>query len=480
MPKIKSSPNEYLAEFDRMPQEERQIGRIRKSLEALAEFYGFEKISTSIVENYRVFLPLLRAGVLGENLPVFGKTKVGAEIFLRPAGVLGVLRSYMSQKMNDLPHPLRFSFEGERYSLASHGHGSKIYSRPEWGIMMIGEEGPIAEAEIIQVIWKAIHESGLDLGELALRVNATGCSVCRSSFRSSLNSYFRTRSGRMCKNCRRLSKRNPTKILLCEEEKCKVLFSHAPQVLDFLCEACKKHLRGFLEFLDEVGIAYFLDPKLFKDGSWFNTLIFEAVVRPKAAAPVEGEVIASTPQFIPPPSRIPHGLAAGTEGNLQSFPRGAEPHEKAGGFILAEGGRVSHAAEIMVGRRLDVASASFFFDTWVLMLASARNLVGKEEERPKVFLTQLGELAKRKSLVLLETLRKGGVGVRESLGRDSIKSQLTVAGRVGAEIALILGQKEALDNTIIVREVSSGIQETIPQDKLIEFLKKKLKASPKN
>ena len=72
-------------------------------------------------------------------------------------------------------------------------------------------------------------------------------------------------------------------------------------------------------------------------------------------------------------------------------------------------------------------------------------------------------------------LRVGGFEVQESLGRDSIKSQLKAAERVGARVALIVGQKEALDGTVIVRELPSGIQETVPQDKLIEFLKKKVK-----
>jgi len=97
------------------------------------------------------------------------------------------------------------------------------------------------------------------------------------------------------------------------------------------------------------------------------------------------------------------------------------------------------------------------------------------QEEFKIFLVHLGELAKRKGLALLEGLRAAGVEARESLGRDSIKSQLKVAEKSGAVIALILGQKEALDNTIIVREIQSGIQETIPQEKLVEFLKKRLK-----
>jgi len=87
----------------------------------------------------------------------------------------------------------------------------------------------------------------------------------------------------------------------------------------------------------------------------------------------------------------------------------------------------------------------------------------------------LGDLAKRKSFTLLETLRAGGIIVRESLGRDSIKVQLKIVERSGCRHALIIGQKEALDGTVIVRETESGIQETIPQEKLIDFLKRKLK-----
>ena len=146
--------------------------------------------------------------------------------------------------------------------------------------------------------------------------------------------------------------------------------------------------------------------------------------------------------------------------------------------VLAEGGRMSRVGEILAGRRLDVVCGVTVLDT--LEGALHENRAQFDPEKPKVYLAQLGDLAKRKSLELLEALRAGGISAYESLGRDSVKSQLKVAEKMGAQMALILGQKEALDNTIIVREIQSGIQETIAQEKLVEFLKRKLKASPKN
>jgi len=218
-----------------------------------------------------------------------------------------------------------------------------------------------------------------------------------------------------------------------------MLAQNAPQVLDYLCEICKKHLRGVLEFLDEAKISYLLDPKFFKEGSLYSSLIFELAVA-LDVKPVEG---AETKE--------------------------ETPKQK---LTLAEGGRVTRAAELAAGKKIDMVMG-------VASIAGIEEALKRgtvvESDGPKVFLTQLGELAKRKSLGLIEALREGGISVQETLGRDSVKSQLKVAERVGAEIALILGQKEALDDTIIVRELRSGIQETIPQEKLIEFLKKRLK-----
>jgi histidyl-tRNA synthetase len=76
----------------------------------------------------------------------------------------------------------------------------------------------------------------------------------------------------------------------------------------------------------------------------------------------------------------------------------------------------------------------------------------------------------------MEEFRRAGITVAESFGRDSIKAQLRVADRIGAEWVLILGQKEALDGSIILREMSSGAQEIVPQEKIIEIVKKRLAA----
>jgi histidyl-tRNA synthetase len=73
-------------------------------------------------------------------------------------------------------------------------------------------------------------------------------------------------------------------------------------------------------------------------------------------------------------------------------------------------------------------------------------------------------------------LEKNGILLAESFGRGSLKSQLKVANKLGVELTLILGQKETLDGTVIVKNMTTGVQETVAADKLVDVIKKKLKA----
>ncbi len=433
MPRTKRTIPEFIVTLDRLPDMERVFQGIRRAVSSLSSFYGFSHMITGCMEDAATFLALGKAGFLGERHLLDERALRQSGVVARPSVALSLLRAYVSHAMHDLPHPLKLSGEGEVVFVPSGARGSPE-GHWEWGMVMIGETGPIAEAELIQVLTKAAREAGLDASGLLLRVHAVGCRQCRPLFRAPFTAYFRNRLSRMCRNCRTNFKRTPTSLLGCREEQCKIVSSGAPQMLDFLCDACKKHMRAILEFLDEAEIPYFLDGKLFREGSWFHTILFELTVAPPPSDKVED-----------PPT-----------------------------CVIGEGGRISRAAEVIIGKPVEVAVASLFLDRIERVLPQG----GKKASASKpvrVFLVQLGDLAKRRSLTLIEDLRRGGVDVRESLGRDSVKSQLKIAENLGAEVALILGQKEALEHTIIVREVVSGIQETIPQDRLVEFLKKKLK-----
>ncbi len=399
----------------------------------LARSYGFEEAVLSCIEQKGVVPVLEQSGFFALRRPIAFPGSGGA--FLRVSGALSLLARYSSLGLEDQAHPLKFFFSGPVFFSRD---GDDQVEREECGVAVIGEPDPIAEAIVVHVLWKTLQEQGASTG-ITVCVNQTGCGQCRPHVRSALLSYVRPRTPHMCKACRDEARQNPFRIFGCGEESCRGVASAAPQTLDFLCEGCKKHLRGFLEFLDEMAIPYSLNSQLFREGLWFDGLLFEFM-----------------------PSR-----EVGSDGG--------ETDHALPGRALCEGGRISHAAECLIGKRMDAVGGTLFP---AVVQAHRERIRSPDQHRAEpgtVFLAHLGDLAKRKSIGLIEMLRKENIPALDSFGRESIRAQLKTAERLGVDIALILGQKEALDQTIIVRDVRSGMQEVMPQEKLTEFLKKRMK-----
>jgi histidyl-tRNA synthetase len=111
----------------------------------------------------------------------------------------------------------------------------------------------------------------------------------------------------------------------------------------------------------------------------------------------------------------------------------------------------------------------------IISLMKDQEVELNKEAEIHVFLAQLGNLAKRKSLKLFEEFRKAKIRVAESFGRDSLKAQLNRADKIGAQYTLIIGQKEALDGVVIIRNMASGKQETVKLEEAVARVKKKIK-----
>ncbi len=98
----------------------------------------------------------------------------------------------------------------------------------------------------------------------------------------------------------------------------------------------------------------------------------------------------------------------------------------------------------------------------------------KHEIHSEVFLVPLGELASKRSLRLFRDLIAVDVKVHDHFGTIGVKNQLKLAEESKAPIALIMGQKEAMDEMVILRDVKSGMQEVFSYDKIIAEVKKRL------
>ena len=356
------------------------------------------------------------------------KTKGGDFLALRPEYTASVVRSYIEQGMQNRPQPVKLWYWGPcfRYERPQEARYRQFW---QFGFETLGEESPVVDAQIIQVFYNILKE--LKLKNLIVEVNSIGDYQCRPYYKKLLTNYFRTREISLCTNCKRRIRENVLRILDCKEEKCQPVKAEAPQILDHLCDECRLHFKEVLEFLDETEIPYSLNPYLVRGLDYYTKTVFEI------------------------------------------FSGGSENEEEIKNALVG-GGRYDRLIKLLRGKDTPGCGAAAGIER-IIKLMKTQDVKSPKEAGRYLFLAQLGILAKRKSLRLLEDFRKAKIKVSESFGRDSLKAQLNRANKIGAKYALILGQKEALEGTIIIRDMKSGRQETMKLEKIVQEMKKRLK-----
>ncbi len=289
-----------------------------------------------------------------------------------------------------------------------------------------GVNDPIYDAEIIALFWDLLNE--LKIKGSLVKINSIGCRICRPIYKKQLTSYYKNHESELCEDCVRRLKANPLKLLDCKEPECVALKDKAPNFLDKLCVMCSAHFKSVLEYLDEVNIPYELDHHLVRGLDYYSRTVFEM-------------------------------YAEGNEAQIGALPAG---------------GRYDYLMETIGGHLTPAVGGACGVERLIaVMRAKEIAISGKSGKR--VFLAHAGDLAKKKAFAILKDLRGRGFLVAESLSKESLAAQLKVADREGIALALILGQKEIYENSIIVRDLTNGLQEAVPLEKLVEEIKKRQK-----
>lgn len=413
---------------DILPEEQKYFQKVYNVVESIADFYGFGKIETPILEDAELFSKGvgLSTDIIGKQMFIL-KTKGGDELALRPEGTAPIVRAYIEQGMLALPQPVKLWYFGPFFRY-EHPQAGRYRQFRQFGFEVLGEGEPVIDAQIIQIFYNILRE--LRLKNLLIEVNTIGDSQCRPYYKKLLSNFFKAREYSLCSDCRRRLRENPLRILDCKEEKCHQVISQAPQIIDHLCEECHNHFKGVLEFLDEIELPYSLNPYLVRGLDYYTKTVFEIFIEGK-------------------------------------------PEEKKQG-ALGGGGRYDVLGKLLAGKNILAAGGAFGIERIVAEM-KAKNIKLSTLFSAKIFLAQLGNLAKRKSIKLIEDFRKEKISVAETFSRDSLKVQLARANKIGAKYTLILGQKEALEGTIIIRDMENGKQEIVKLEKVVREIGKRLK-----
>jgi len=406
---------------DILPQELAYWRYIEQKVANVCQLYGYERIDTPTFEDTQLF-----SRSVGEDTDIIEKQmytfqdRGGNQITLRPEGTAPVCRAYLEHGMHNLPQPVKLYYMASifRYERPQAGRYRQHY---QFGYEAIGDDDPALDAEVIDMAWQFFLSLGLQ--NLSLQLNSIGCKQCRPQYLARLKDYYVNYTQHLCPDCKTRLNRNPLRLLDCKKPSCQQIAESAPRSIDYLCPQCDEHFNQLKNYLSLLDLPFIINHCLVRGLDYYTKTVFE--IQPEA----EG--------------------AQSTVGG---------------------GGRYDDLIEELGGKPTPAIGFAAGIERIILNL-KRQNISIPALPRPQVFIAHVGDEARGEAIKLASTLRRAGIGVIEAAGSKSLKAQLRQANTLGAHHAVIIGEQEIKSGTVILRDMTTAQQETVPINQLQGLLK---------
>lgn len=276
---------------------------------------------------------------------------------------------------------------------------------------IIGVNHAIADAVLIRAVRAFVGD--LSKSEPKLRINSMGDKETRGRFARELTQFFRKNGSTLpadCVSCARNDVFEAAELLVNRDSEI------VPSPMDHLSEASRKHFEGVLEYLESTDTPYELAPDLLSRGTSWNDTCFEII----------------------------------SDGPVQAW-----------------GSRYSEFT------RPFFKSAMPSIGAIIRITTDVRDTIPplKERVNPRFVFVHIGDEAKRESMKMADDLRRARIPLTQALGIESLTEQMRFVDLLNPPYVLIMGRKEALERSVILRERATHTETFIPLDSLIERLK---------
>lgn len=233
--------------------------------------FGFERIDTPIFESTGVF-----KRAVGETSDIVGKEmytfldRGGDEITLRPEGTAPVVRSLLSNGLTQ-QLPLKYYYYGPmfRYERPQRGRYRQLH---QFGVEFFGVDNPYADVEVLDLAKQILDRLGINAD---LHLNTIGDLESRQAYRAALVDYFSRYQQDLSEDSKQRLTKNPMRILDSKDEKDKRIAEDAPKITAYLTLVAAQFFEKVREGLEEIGIAYTLNPGLVRGLDYYTHTAFE-------------------------------------------------------------------------------------------------------------------------------------------------------------------------------------------------------------
>ncbi len=255
-------------------EESQRFNFIVNTATTVAKRYGYNYIETPILEETALF-----KRSVGESSDIVGKEmyqfedKGGNDVCMRPEGTAGIVRAFVSAKLDRQPMKQKFYYYGPmfRYERPQKGRLREFH---QFGCESFGEVSVYEDFTIITMIKQIFDALGIGF---ELLVNSLGCPTCMPTYRENLVAYLTNIKEELCSDCNRRIETNPIRVLDCKNETCQSLLTASPKLIENLCEECDSDFKKLTALLDKADISYTVDTNLVRGLDYYSKTAFEFV-----------------------------------------------------------------------------------------------------------------------------------------------------------------------------------------------------------
>ncbi|MDL2004084.1 histidine--tRNA ligase [Vibrio parahaemolyticus] len=393
--------------------------KLENTVKNVISAYGYNEVRMPIVEETNLF-----SRAVGEETDVVSKEmytfddRNGDSLTLRPEGTAGCVRSCIQNSLiNRDEQRLWYMGPMFRHERPQKGRYRQFH---QCGVEVFGLNGPDVDAELIMMTARLWRELGINK-HVRLELNSIGSQEDRADYRIALVAFLEQHIDVLDEDCKRRMHTNPLRVLDTKNPDIQAILGDAPRLSEYLGEESKAHFAGLCELLDAAGIEYTVNERLVRGLDYYNRTVFEWITE-----------------------------SLGAQGTV------------------CGGGRYDGLVEQLGGKPTPAVGFAMGLERLVLMLETLE--LTDVRRSVDVYVVTAGEGTMMAGMKLAEQLREAisGVRVMNHFGGGNFKKQFKRADKVGAVVALVLGENEVADNTVVLKDLVGGEQETYNQAEVAE------------
>ncbi|NUF50383.1 histidine--tRNA ligase [Gilliamella sp. ESL0250] len=406
---------------DLLPTDSASWQQIENIVKGVLNSYGYNEIRTPIVEDTALFKRAVGevTDIVEKEMYTFNDRN-DESITLRPEITAGCVRAGIEHGLfYNQEQRLWYLGPAFRYEKPQKGRYRQFH---QFGVEVFGLEGPNIDAELILLtarFWKAL---GIEQ-HTSLELNSIGSIEARANYRNALVAFLEQYKDKLDEDCLRRMYTNPLRVLDSKNPLVQELLNQAPKLFDYLDEESKQHFEGLCRLLDNAGVKYNINQRLVRGLDYYNRTVFEWVTS-----------------------------SLGAQGTV------------------CGGGRYDGLVSQLGGQPTPAVGFAMGVERLVLLVQAVNPSFNRDNLIDVYMISSGDERTISAAQRIAEQLRDGlpDWRIMTNYGSSNFKKQFSKADKLGAKIAVIIGENELANQSVMIKNLQTGEQVEVAQKEVVQ------------